>query len=254
MAAVFTKLSTLFGLGVHVCPHLFRRNMLDVQSIICSQNLCDSTHTDTILNTSNIKINVNLGIADAGATSHILLPQAPIMNIHPTIKPLKINLPDGVTLQSTHTAHLAILWLPDAAREAHIISSLNHTSLVLIKSLFNAGETCNVTYNEAIWQGYREPTTGLWVSPLRPEAPKLLSQSHIKPKLTEAVYNIHALTSKESLVKFLQQCLFSPPKQTLLKALESNQFPTWPGFMAAAVRKHLRESSPATDKGHMKRQ
>jgi hypothetical protein len=107
---------------------------------------------------------------------------------------------------------------------------------------------------KVIWQGYCEPTTGLWVLPLMPEAPKQTAQSLIKPKLTEAAHNIHAITSKEFLVKFLHQCLFSPPKRTLLKALENNQFPIWPRFMATAVRKYLPESSPATDKGHMKRQ
>ena len=61
------------------------------------------------------------------------------------------------------------------------------------------------------------------------------------------------MTSKESLIKFLHQSLFSPPKSTLIKALDNNQFPTWPGFTSAAVKKYLPESSPATDKGHMKR-
>jgi hypothetical protein len=70
----------------------------------------------------------------------------------------------------------------------------------------------------------------------------------------EAANNIHALTSKESHVKILHQCLFSPPKQTLLKALENNQLATWPRFMAAAVCKYLPESLSTTDKGHMKRQ
>jgi hypothetical protein len=36
--------------------------------------------------------------------------------------------------------------------------------------------------------------------------------------------------------------------------LNNNQFPTWPGFTAKAVKQYLPESSPAIDKGHMKRQ
>jgi hypothetical protein len=62
------------------------------------------------------------------------------------------------------------------------------------------------------------------------------------------------MTCKESLIKYLHQCLFSPPKRTLLKAIANNQFATWPGMTAKAVQQYLPESSPATDKGHMKRQ
>jgi hypothetical protein len=54
-------------------------------------------------------------------------------------------------------------------------------------------------------------------------------------------------------VQFLHQCLFSPPKITLLKAIENNQLATWP-LTAEAVKKYLPDKSPATDKGSMKRQ
>ena len=66
--------------------------------------------------------------------------------------------------------------------------------------------------------------------------------------------NAYAMTRKESLIRYLHQCLFSPTKKTLVKAIENNQLTTWPGLSSYAVRKHLPDSSPATDKGHMKRQ
>ena len=62
------------------------------------------------------------------------------------------------------------------------------------------------------------------------------------------------MTSKASLNQYLHQATFSPPKATFLKALQNNQFVTWPGLTVKAVQKYLPESSPATDKGHMKRQ
>ena len=62
------------------------------------------------------------------------------------------------------------------------------------------------------------------------------------------------MTSKASLVQYLHQAAFSPPKATLLKAVHNNQFVTWPGLTVKAVQKYLPDSSPATDKGHMKRQ
>ena len=48
--------------------------------------------------------------------------------------------------------------------------------------------------------------------------------------------------------------MFSPPEATLLKALHNNQFVTWLGLKVKVVKKYLPDSSPETDKGHMKRQ
>ena len=66
--------------------------------------------------------------------------------------------------------------------------------------------------------------------------------------------NPYAITSKNALIKFLHQCLFRPPKTALIKACENNQFPTWPGLTANAVKNHFTDHAPSTDKGHMKRQ
>ena len=64
----------------------------------------------------------------------------------------------------------------------------------------------------------------------------------------------YAMMSKESLIRYLHQCLFSPTKKTLLKSIENNQLTTWPGVASEAVRNHLPDSLPSTDKGHMKLQ
>ena len=66
--------------------------------------------------------------------------------------------------------------------------------------------------------------------------------------------NAYAMMSKESLIRYLHQCLFSPTKKTLVKAIKNNQLTTWSGLTSDDVRKHLPDSSTATDKGHMKRQ
>ena len=62
------------------------------------------------------------------------------------------------------------------------------------------------------------------------------------------------MSSKELLIRYLHQALFSPSKLTLIKAINNNQFASWSGLTAAAVNKYLPDSIPATDKGHMKRQ
>jgi len=98
------------------------------------------------------------------------------------------------------------------------------------------------------------PTTGLRILQLTPNQIPTQQAMSATTTQAEAANNIHALTSKESLIKFLHKCLFSPPKRTLLKVLEINQFTMWPRLTKEAVRKYLPESSPATDEGHMKRQ
>ena len=149
--------------------------------------------------------------------------------------------------------------LPKAARKAHIVPGLAHTSLVSVKMLIDAG--CFVTYGrnvivyhneKVVWKGPREKLTGLWVLPLKPN---MKMPTYLKEKSrNHAVNNVYQMSSKEEVIKFLHQCLFCPPKSTLLKAIRNNQLAMWPGLTAEAVEKYLPESCPATDKGHMKRQ
>ena len=113
-------------------------------------------------------------MADASATGHFVLPGTPVTNIKIARHPLKINLPDGDCLTSTHTCTLDITWLPNEAKEAHIVPGLAHASLISIKILCDAGckvtyddNECRVYYNKKIvWLGKREPQTGLWILPL----------------------------------------------------------------------------------------
>ncbi|KAL7533212.1 hypothetical protein ACHAWF_004382, partial [Thalassiosira exigua] len=159
---------------------------------------------------------------------------APVSNVKKAIKPLTIHLPNGDTIQSTHTCLLKRPDLPRAVRVAHIVPGLSHSSLVSVKVLCDAGcevtyegDKCNVTYkNKQIWAGVREPTAGLWVLPLTPNATLGSPTAETLPH--ETVNNVYQMTSKEALVRFFHQCLFSPPKQMLLKALENEQLPTWP--------------------------
>ena len=180
---------------------------------------------------SSINIPRNMAIADAGATGHFLQPGAPAIYIKPTEKAISILLPDGQRIKSTHECELNIPHLPQGAKKAHIVPKLAHTSLVSIKMLCDAG--CKVTYdeedvkvfynNEIIWKGHRESSTRLWVLPLN-ERPKLQNLQQIQP--TETALSAYTMTSKRDLITYLHQCLFSPPKRTLLKAIHNNQLVT----------------------------
>ena len=104
----------------------------------------------------------------------------------------------------------------------------------------------------------RELQTGLWILPLTDNTrqPKTNTTADNYKRMNEThkqyAHNMYAMTSKASLVQYLHQAAFSPPKATLLKAVHNNQFVTWPGLTVKAVKKYLPEFSLATDKGHMK--
>ena len=51
--------------------------------------------------------------------------------------------------------------------------------------------------------------------------------------------NAYNIKSKGRLIKYLHQCLFRPPKTSLIKYLQNNQLPTWSGLTDQAVEKHL---------------
>ena len=113
-----------------------------------------------------------MGIADSGATGHFLQPGAPAINIKRANNPISTSQPDGKKLVSTHECEIDNPNLPKAARKAHIVPGLAHTSLVLVKMLIDAG--CFVTYGKnvivyhnekVVWKGPREKLTGLWVLP-----------------------------------------------------------------------------------------
>ena len=207
-----------------------------------------------------------MAIADAGATGHFLLPGTPVTDVRPAKTPIRINLPDGGCIKSTHTCMLDIPWLPREARMAHIVPGLAHTSLVSMSVLCDAGcrveydeERCNVHYQgKIVWSGGREPSTKLWVLPLSPESEvpedkNVSASQHQAHHTRHQASNAYTMTSKGALIKYLHQCLFSPPKRTLIKAIKNNQLTTWPGLTARAVQKYLPEHAPGTDKGHMSR-
>ena len=80
-----------------------------------------------------------MGIADAEATGHFLQPVTPAKNIGQTNNPISISQPDGGKLKSTHECDIENPQLPQAARTSHIVLGLDHTSLVSIKMLIDAG-------------------------------------------------------------------------------------------------------------------
>ena len=222
--------------------------------------------THTSYTTAQLKIAKNMAVADAGATGHFVLPGTHVTNIKIARHPLKINLPDGDCLTSTHTCMLDIPWLPKETKEAHIVPGLAHALLISIKILCDTG--CRVTYDDnecrayynkkIVWLGKREPQTGLSILPLTDTTRQTETNTpaenykRMNEMQKQYAHNAYAITSKARPIQYLHQAAFITPKATVLKAVHNNQFVTWPGITVNAVKKYLPDSSPTTDKGHMK--
>ena len=67
----------------------------------------------------------------------------------------------------------------------------------------------------------------------------------------EMIMNLITTSTQSKLALFYHQVLSSPPKSTLLRAIKNKQLKLFPGLTYDLIKKHLPESCPATEKGHM---
>jgi hypothetical protein len=82
-----------------------------------------------------------------------------------------VRLPNGATMESSHTADLDIPELNAAASKAHVLSGMAHHSLLSVGQLCDKGyivtfqrdtvTICN-SENSKLLSGPRDETTGLW--------------------------------------------------------------------------------------------
>ena len=159
-----------------------------------------------------------------------------------------MKLPNGSTIQASHTALLNLPQLPIEARRAHIFPDLNNSALVSIgqfcdnqcEAIFNKRQVKIINqHNEIVLTGPRDPITGLWTIDLNPT-----------PQSANSVYEQR---KQQDIVKYLHQACGSPVPSTWIKAIKAGFFATWPGLTENLVKKHLPKSI-ATAKGHLKQE
>ena len=187
----------------------------------------------------------------------------------PTDTPIKITLPDGDIIQSTHTCNLDIPWMPASMTAAHIVPGLAHTTLISARKFCDAGckvlfnkKECRVYFNEQLMlTGHREPTSGLWtlsVNTAKKPTSHIDKYDLAMVRGTTATYlqhtinNAYIIPTKQNAVKYMHQSLFGPPIPTLLKAVNNNQLRYFPHLTKESIRKYL-APAPATAKGHTKK-
>jgi hypothetical protein len=189
-------------------------------------------------------------IVDSGCTGHFMLVNAPCLNKVKSQNPFTVRLPNGATMESSHTAELNIPELNAAASISHVFPGMANHSLISVGQLCNEGYI--VTFKNAlvticdpqefqILSGARDLDTGLWRINLRKDNQRL-QQS--------VANNVYELRNTVALFHYFHKALFSPTKSALLQAVKNVHLVTWPGLTEEAINKHLK-LTPATAMGHM---
>jgi hypothetical protein len=84
-------------------------------------------------------------ILDSGCTSNLLSATVPYTNKKSARIPLSVNMPNGTSIQLSHTCDL-LTDLPPQARKAHVLPVLVHNLLMSAGQLCENG--CDVTFNK----------------------------------------------------------------------------------------------------------
>jgi hypothetical protein len=177
-------------------------------------------------------------IVDSGCTDHFLLVNAPCLNKIKSQTPLTVRLPNGATMEYSHTAELNIPHLNAAASIAHVFPGMANHSILSVGQLGNEGYV--VTFKDAsvtvcdsqklqILSGARDLDTGLWRINLKQD-----NQQIHQP----VANNAYELRNTGAFVHYLHKALFIPTKSALLQAVKDGHLKTWSGLTEHAINKH----------------
>jgi hypothetical protein len=189
-------------------------------------------------------------IVESSCKSHFLLVTAPCLNKVISRNPLTVRLPNGATMESSHTADLHIPKLNAAASKAHVFPGMAQHSLLSVGQLCDEGyivtfrqDTVTICNSESskLLSGPQDETTGLLRINLKQ------TNKHIPDSISN---NVYELRNTGALVHYLHKALFSPTKAEMLQAVKDGHLITWPGLTEDAISKHLK-LTPATAMGHI---
>jgi hypothetical protein len=177
---------------------------------------------------------------DSGCTVHFLLVNAPCLNKVKSRTPLTVRLPNGATMESSHTAELDIPELNAPASKVNVFPGMAHHSLLSVGQLCDEGYI--VTFKKAsvticdseksqILSSPQDLNTGLWC----------INSKQTNNHITEPIANnVYELRNTGALVHYLHKALFSPTKSAMLQAVKDGHLITWPGLTEDAINKHLK--------------
>jgi hypothetical protein len=185
-------------------------------------------------------------ILDSRCTINFLSAAAPCSNKQAEHVPVNVNMPNGTTIQSSHTCNLLLTDLPPQARQAHILPGL-----ISVGQLCDNGYSVTFTQDQVtvskngkcVMYGSRDPKSRLWRVYLK----KRFETNQVQCN------NAHDNNNQKHLINYLHAACFSPVKSTWIKAIKNGNFSSWPGLTEHAVEKHFSKST-STTKGHLNQQ
>jgi hypothetical protein len=136
--------------------------------------------------------------------------------------PLNVNMPNGTTIQSSHTCNLLLTDLPHQARQAHILSGLVHNSLISVGQICD--NACSVTFTQdqvtvsrnrkEVMYGFRDTKSCLWQVNLKQK---------MKPEIAQCNH-AHDNNNQKDLINYLHAACFSPVKSKWIKEIKMQFF------------------------------
>ena len=142
---------------------------------------------------------ITIGIADSGCSDHYAATNADVKNIRPAQKKIKVMLPNGENIESSHTAQLNISNIPAPAQVCHLFPAMKDKILISLGKLcdndmeIKLTKTNTYVYDQdhkeqPIIIGNRNTTNGMWYLNLNDSA---ASVNNIKnKKLINSVYEL----------------------------------------------------------------
>jgi hypothetical protein len=172
-------------------------------------------------------------ILDSGCTSIFLSATAPCTSKRAAHIPLSVNMPNGTSINSSHTSDLLLTDLPPQARKAHILPGLVHNSLISVGQLCDNGcdaifkkESVYVMNNgKCVMLASYDPHLGLWRVDLKKSTPAIHS----------AFNHAHDTSNQKELINYQHAACFSPVKSTWIVAIKNGNFTSWPGLTEHAM-------------------
>ena len=159
---------------------------------------------------------------------------------------LRVGLPNGTSIQATHTGLLpadgpVAPLFTDACRVS-LFTGLTSKSLISTVHFFDDGYSTVFTShtarlvkeNASTVVGHRNRSQGLWdiaITAWNPSSNPPFPQAHVNTD-----YKMKAL---EDLIIYLHRTCFSPVVSTWTKAINAGYFNTWPGLTSALMHNYL---------------
>ena len=225
-------------------------------------NFCYSSIIPPVIPPPSFNNNLIVTKIDSGASGTYIRKQDENITINqsPISNGPRVILPDNSAIQPTTKGHLNLPGLSNKGTNAFIFPDLKSASLISVGQLCDDG--CTVTFTaedvtatknkQVVLHGDRNLEDKLWDIKFDQFGNHIRASTHQHNE--SDLHCLNVIIPKDlsisKLIQFYQGCLFSPAKSTLLKAVNNNNFITWPGLTPTNVQKYYKDTV-YTAKGHL---